>query len=483
MKMQKTLLSGLFWIMLLNLMIKPLWLLGIEVGVQNAVGAEMYGFYFAIFNLSFIFNILLDLGITNFNTRNIAQSPILVEKHISGILGIKIALLGLYVLVTFSVGALLGYDSRQFKLLAWLCINQFLNSMILYLRSNFEALMLFKWDSVLSVLDRILMVVICGFLLWGPFKEGFKIEWFVGSQTIAYLITVIIALGILIKKTGFHKLTWNKAFGWMILKQSFPYALLVLLMASYNRLDPVLLEWLLPNGSYAAGIYASAFRLLDALAMIGYLVSVPLLPIFSKLIKDKQTEEIGFTCKMITGFMIAFAVGATITLSWIGLDLMEVLYWEHTIESAEVFKIVIYCFIPIAMNYIYGTLLTANGSLKQLNIMASCALVLNIIINMLLIPRLGAVGSAWASLSTQTLMALMQWILAIKTFKIKFKIVNTIQLILYIGVIIVCNSLCRYYAFSWWIHLLSMTMIAIIVAIMLRMIDIRQIIKTIKNKD
>ena len=63
--MQKKLLSGLFWVLLTNLLVKPFWILGIDVGVQNAVGAEMYGFYFTIFNLSYIFNILLDLGITN----------------------------------------------------------------------------------------------------------------------------------------------------------------------------------------------------------------------------------------------------------------------------------------------------------------------------------------------------------------------------------------------------------------------------------
>ena len=43
--MQRTLLTGLFWILLANVVVKPLWILGIEVGVQNSVGNEMYGFY------------------------------------------------------------------------------------------------------------------------------------------------------------------------------------------------------------------------------------------------------------------------------------------------------------------------------------------------------------------------------------------------------------------------------------------------------
>ena len=66
------LVSGLFWVLLANVVVKPLWILGIEVGVQNAVGNQMYGFYAALFSFSYIFNILLDLGVTNFNTRNIA---------------------------------------------------------------------------------------------------------------------------------------------------------------------------------------------------------------------------------------------------------------------------------------------------------------------------------------------------------------------------------------------------------------------------
>ena len=158
--MQRKLLSGLFWVLLANLLVKPFWILGIEVGVQNAVGNEAYGFYYAIFSFSYIFNILLDLGLTNFNTRNIAQHPQLIGKHLSGILGIKLLLLGLYVVVTFTVGLLLGYGSEEFRLLALLTLCQFLNSLILYLRSNFEGLLLFRWDSLFSVLDRLMMIVI-----------------------------------------------------------------------------------------------------------------------------------------------------------------------------------------------------------------------------------------------------------------------------------------------------------------------------------
>ena len=194
--MQKKLLSGLFWILLLNLLIKPFWILGIETGVQNAVGTVEYGFYFTIFNLAYIFNILLDLGVTNFNTRNIARHPVLIDKHLPGILGMKLLLVLLYGVVTFTVGLAAGYSSRQFALLAILTFNQFLNSLILFLRSNFEGLMLFKWDSVISILDRVVMIAICSMMLWGP-RRGITVEWFALAQTAAYTVTAATALVVL----------------------------------------------------------------------------------------------------------------------------------------------------------------------------------------------------------------------------------------------------------------------------------------------
>jgi O-antigen/teichoic acid export membrane protein len=48
----------------------------------------------------------------------------------------------------------------------------------------------------------------------------------------------------------------------MILKKSAPFALLVLMMTFYYRIDSVMLERMLPNGSEQSGIYAMGFRFL-----------------------------------------------------------------------------------------------------------------------------------------------------------------------------------------------------------------------------
>ena len=418
--MQKKLLSGLFWVLLANLLVKPFWILGIEVEVQNAVGDSSYGFYAALFSFSYIFNILLDLGITNFNTRNIAQHPQLITKHLSGILGIKVLLLVLYLVITFTVGLLMGYGSAEFRLLAWLTLCQFLNSLILYLRSNFEGLLLFKWDSLFSILDRLLMILICSCLLWSPLRERFNIYWFVYAQVIAYTLTALLALVVIDRQAHFRRLRWNSRFFLVILRKSAPFALLVLLMASYNRIDPILLRKL--AGDADAGVYAGAFRLLDALTMVCYLVSVPLLPIFSKLCKEVKVASshsplIG-TLRLVFWPLMLFTIGAAVACALFAEPLMQWRYHDHYAAYVPVFRVVIFGLIPIGITYIFGTLLTAGGYLRQLNLFAASSLVLNVVVNLLLIPRLGAVGSAWASLTTQTFMALAQFILAIRLFRL-----------------------------------------------------------------
>lgn len=429
---QKDFVFNICFLLFLNLLIKPFWILGIDVGVQNQVGASAYGLYFAIFNFTYMFNILLDMGTTNFNNRNIARNTQLLDKHLSGIIVLRLLLAVVYMVVVFAVALIIGYRGFMLKLLFWTAINQFLNTFLLYLRSNVSALMMFKTDSVLSVLDRLLMIVFCGLLLWGNITtEPFHIEWFVYCQTAAYLLAIAVALCIVVYKSHLRKLHWNTAFFMTILKKSLPFATLTLLMACYNRIDSVMIERLLSKdiSSTQAGIYASAFRLLDALVMITYLFSVILLPLFSKMLKEK--EDVAPIVRTSFSLLFVFAISAVVILISYKEPILSLLYKEHVAESVGVFSLLIPCIIPIAFTYIFGTLLTANGSLKRLNITALIGIAVNIIVNIVLIPRMQARGAAIASLSTQSVVSVLQFIIAMKELRVPMKTIPWLSCLIF----------------------------------------------------
>ena len=112
--------------------------------------------------------------------------------------------------------------------------------------------------------------------------------------------------------------------------------------------------------------------------------------------------------------MMLFAAGAAVLCALWAEPLMALLYHGSGEPYVPVFRIVIFGLIPIGLTYIFGTLLTADGRLRQLNLFAASSLVLNVAVNLLLIPRFGAVGSAWASLTAQSFMALAQVGLSIR---------------------------------------------------------------------
>ena len=83
---QKDFIFNICLLLFLNLLVKPFWLLGVEVGVQNQVGAADYGLYFAVFNFTYVFYMLLDMGICNYNNRTIARNNLLLVKLLSRII-------------------------------------------------------------------------------------------------------------------------------------------------------------------------------------------------------------------------------------------------------------------------------------------------------------------------------------------------------------------------------------------------------------
>lgn len=460
--MRKFFVTNLFFLLTLNILIKSFWILGIDRGIQNAVSAQEYGVYFALLNFTFLFNILLDFGITNYNNRMIARHTNLLKKYFARIIPLKILLSVLYMLVVIVSGLCLGYDCWQTKMLFWMCLTQVLSSFISYFRSNITSLMLFKTDSIISVLDRFLLIVVCGFMLWNSrLRQSFSIERVVYAQFLTMFITFLVALSVCLAKTGFVRMKWNKAFGFLLLRDGLPFAVLGLLMACYNKMDSVMLLSLVDDNGKSSGIYASGFRLVDSANMVSYLFSVILLPLFSKMIKEnrKITDVMGAAFHLLLIITTAFVA---ISLLY-SRELMELLYNKHIEESAEVYRWLSFCFVPISMTYIFGTLLTANGSLKYLNIIAGLGMLMNIGLNFILIPLFQQNGAAITSLITQTVTAALQAWLALKIFKVKFDWKYCLKIVFYVFAVAVAAVAVRYALSASWIVKTAVSLVLFVV--------------------
>jgi O-antigen/teichoic acid export membrane protein len=474
--------TNLILLLTVNVLVKPFWLFGIDRTVQVVTG-DAWGLYYSLFALSLTFNVLLDLGITNYNNRNIARYNHLLPKHLGNILGLKVSLAILYAIVVLVWAAIVGYDKLQFHLLFFLIFNQFLLQLILYLRSNLTALHMFTTDSIVSVLDRIFMIVICGALLFTDITNGaFKIEWYVYTQTISYLLAAVVIFLIVLKKAGTIKIAFKLNFSLVFLKKTFPYAILILLMSFYNRFDTVLMELLLPDseGFHQISVYTHGFRLLDAVSMFGVLFAGMLLPIFSRMIKTRQ--KVG---EMVTfAFSLIIFISLTIAISsfFFQKEIMGWLYKESISESAPIFATLMFGFIPISITYIFGTLLTANGSIRELNIMAAVGMILNIALNLILIPKLQAQGAAFVSLFTQSITAIAQVIIAIRIFQFKPQWKMVFKIISFATLIVVFGFFSRYIENKLLGYLIILIM-STLAAFAVGLIDLKSLINIVMRRE
>ena len=460
-RMQNRFIKNIIFLLFLNLLVKPFWILGIDREVQNLLGDASYGTYQALFNFSYLFYILLDLGITNFNSRAVAQDPKNLSKHFGGLTEIKLLLGLLYACVIFVVGYFCGYnEGLKLKLLFWCGLNQILLSFILFLRSNIQGLLLFKQDSILSVFDRVLAIVIMCLILWSGWfpRERFNAIWYLQAQTLAYICTLLFALTVVLRHAENISFKINIQFFKEILKQSLPFALLVLLMSVYSRIEPVLLERLLDDKGIQAGIYSRAYRLFDAGNNISNLFAIMLLPMFTATIKNKP--ELNNLIKTSFNVIVAMAGIVLVLCVFFNHEIMQMMYNPEEAEThaayylrinqyAKVFPLLMGSFFCLSTTYVFGTLLTANGSLKQLNIVAAAGVVINILLNLVIIPRFQAFGAACTSLFVQTFTALLQYLLAKRILHFNMGRRYWFHIFLFAGTIILVTFLIKQLNINW----------------------------------
>jgi len=413
--MRRQLLTSGSYVVFLNLLVKPIWILLIDRELQNQLGPGIYGTYYTLLSLSLMLSAILDAGLANFNTRAVAGGGDSALEDLPMMVGLKSVLWLVYMLCTLSIGFYLDNPPQSIYWLILLGIQQGLNSLNLLLRSIFAGQMRFLRDGWMGVLDKWLMIAAAFPLVWLGWSYGGRqpVSVYIWIQLMATLTPTLLMVFMLRKGVQLwpeFSLGRQKT----LLKNALPFALLGLLAGLYTRVDMVMIRALHSDPELQAGLYASSYRLLDATNMIPILLSGILLPQFTHH-WSRHTLRPEWI-KSITYLMLSIGL----CLSW-GLvafrhEIMGYLYRYQSSSQTDILFWIGLCCIPISLSYAWGTLLTAAGQLKTLNRLALWALVANISLNLWLMPKMGALGAAQATLITHLILCIGQGFVCLRQF-------------------------------------------------------------------
>jgi O-antigen/teichoic acid export membrane protein len=396
--------KNLLFIIALNALVKPVWIFAIDRTVQNKVGHASYGTYQALINLGVIMQFVLDFGLNYYNTQMISRKPESYAVRFPAMLGLRLLLMGLYAAVVLGIGWMAGYRGDVLGLLCGTLLIQTLTILLLFIRSNVAAFQRFRLDGILSVADRMLMILLCGILLLLPVtRHQFTIGWFVWAQVACYSAAICLGFYMLWRITGVPlRLSFHFRHVGAMLRASAPYALLIFFMSIYMRADIPLIERL--HSAQEAGRYIGASRQLDVCNQFAILFAGILLPLFGRM--QAEGQSLAPIVRLSVNLLLPLSLLASIIAWTAGTGIMHLLYPVANAYDGRLFAWVMSCLPAYSLMYIFSTLLTANGALTLLNIQAGAAAVLNVVLNCIVVPKYGAEGAAIVACITQWSIAL-----------------------------------------------------------------------------
>lgn len=449
--------------------------------VQEQVGNVAFGMYQTFASFSLIFSIILDPGLKNFYNTSLSQDVSMHHRDTGRYILIKLLLGSVFFILIASV-AFTSADYRQnWDLFLLLATNHILLSFLLFFRSTLTGLGYYKRDSVMSVVDRVIMVLTAVPIFFTDWFQEFKtVEAFAWVHTIGYIGGIIICFVFLGKHTFEISFKINfDGFG-PILKRSFPFALFTGLMSLYIYADFIMLERLLPNGYESAGLYRKSYRFLEASSMFALLFGNLLLPIFSTVIGKKG--DLNTMIRVVFKILVIPSFFVVIACFGYREEIMQLAYPNEKPIVAQSFGWLMTDYIAITLFYLFGTVLTAAHELRLLNIFAGIGVLVNIGLNAILIPKIGIMGAVIATLSTHGAVGILQMITTLTKYNIFPKPTVIARIFGYIGFSVLSFLVLQQSNFNWLYQLIILSALSLTFALVFQVFSFKQLFILLKSK-
>jgi O-antigen/teichoic acid export membrane protein len=209
----------------------------------------------------------------------------------------------------------------------------------------------------------------------------------------------ILAFGLvwMYHRRGFNmrKWTFNPARAKSLLQQSFPLILSAVMVSIYMKIDQVMLKTV---GSAEVGIYSAAAKLSEA----WYFIPIAIVTsVFPAIIHARKTDLPRYTKRLgnLYDLLIFISLPVAVFISFFGNDIINLLYRNHQYEGAgPMLSIHIWSGVFVFLGSASSQYLLAEGYTIISFQRTALGAVLNVLLNLWLIPRYGGIGASIATL-------------------------------------------------------------------------------------
>lgn len=389
---RKKVLKNVYWAVL-GKIVNVLSGLFVGILVARYLGPDNFGLMNYVISYVTLFSILSNFGLDNIEIRELAKNP---EKT-NIVMGTAFRLRLFFALIAISLVfiTLLIFESDRFTFIMVMVYSlSLLLSTLNVIRNYFTSIVLNEYVVKTEIFRTIIGAGAKVILLL--YKA--PLEWFILASTFDFLL---VASGYLLsyrKNTGdIIKWTFNKEIAKFLIKESFPMLLSGAAIIIYQKIDLIMIRNMIDNAS--VGQFAVASRITDLAIFMPMVIAQTVTPLLVKLHEENYDLYIEKR-KQFIDFMLWGAILMAILMTLFAKPAITILFGDKYLLAIPVLHIIAWKVIFVSLFNATGQIIIIEGIQKFAAIRNVVGCFVSVLLNLILIPKLGIIGSAWAIIAT-----------------------------------------------------------------------------------
>jgi O-antigen/teichoic acid export membrane protein len=374
--------------------------------ITRYLGTEGFGNYATVLAFFGLFGALADLGLASLLTREISRKDAPEETLVGKVFALRIASSSIvFALALIAVPFLPYTPELRFGIIVAAAAFVFASSSGV-LNGLFQKRLAMFWVATVELLGKCLQL--------GLIIAAVSFDWGFGAIIIALLAYMVFNAGILLvisRRFLRFRLSFDIPFWKTFLRASLPIGLISIVSFAYFKMDTILLSVL--QGSAEVGIYNAAYKIIENLTFFPAMIAGLVLPLFSRYIfhePEKFRLVADKTFKVFAVFAAPLAVGGF----FLAESLVLLIGGPEFQRAAMPLRILIFSLAAIFFGNFFNAILIAGNLQKRLLAVLASIAIVNITLNLLLIPRYSFAGAASVSLLTEGFVAIATAFLAFR---------------------------------------------------------------------
>ncbi len=369
----------------------------VTVFIARFAGAEKLGIYSFALTFAAAAAVLTDLGISLMLIRAIARKPQAVQKYVNNSFALSVALSPLFALVSAGMINLLGYPQEVISAVYWSAIALILYGFTTLLRGAFFAYERMEFETVTTIIQEVSFLggSLVALQLDLPFVSIFIL------YAVSRLLGLICSWAIYNKYIGVLRLEVDLRFWKMLILDALPFAANVILTILHVRSATFLLSYLV--GNTTTGHYEAAFNISFRWSILAQILNNSLLPIMSRTHSSATEKAVDYAEQAIR-YLVMLGLPLTVGLVLLASRVVTSIYGTNFGTAVVVFQILMVTIVFKFASHTLGTTLTAIDLQNKRVLALALVAILNVWLNLALIPSYGAVGAAVTASFTEVIL-------------------------------------------------------------------------------